>query len=137
MLSRSVVYLTALSATLLAAFNGAAASPINKRDDEMTYGDATWFIASDSGSIGACGEFEPDDGYIAALNGEQYGDMDAVSDDCFRKVRIYHDGKSVDATITDACPGCTWGSLDLTPVVFEELDDLDIGVIDIKWRFLD
>ncbi|KAI8982255.1 RlpA-like double-psi beta-barrel-protein domain-containing protein-containing protein, partial [Mycotypha africana] len=100
-------------------------------------GKATWFIPhKHHGEIGACGEYEADDDWIVAMNADQYGDMDEVSDDvCFRKVRIYHDGKSVDATVTDACPSCDYGDLDLTQVVFQELGKLKTGVLDITWEF--
>jgi hypothetical protein len=81
--------------------------------------------------------------------------MDKKSDMCGKRVKIFYKDKTTCATITDACPGCsdgkniitTWidihkytdlffiyiGSLDLTPSVFEELDQLKLGVLKAHW----
>ncbi|KAI8139678.1 RlpA-like double-psi beta-barrel-protein domain-containing protein-containing protein, partial [Fennellomyces sp. T-0311] len=98
------------------------------------HGKATWFIPSiHGGSMGACWEYEADDEYVVAMNSVQYGDMHGQSDWCFKKVRIYHDGKSVDAVVKDACPECKHGDLDLTPPVFQALGHLDTGILEITW----
>jgi expansin (peptidoglycan-binding protein) len=83
--------------------------------------------------MGACGEYEADDADIVALNAPQYGSLSSVSDWCGKKIKITHDGKSVTATINDACPECGSGSLDLTPTLFSKLGDQDTGVLDITW----
>ncbi|KAI9494282.1 RlpA-like double-psi beta-barrel-protein domain-containing protein-containing protein, partial [Zychaea mexicana] len=99
-------------------------------------GTGTWFIPStQGGSAGACGGDNEDDAQIVALNQEQYGDTSSKSDWCGKKVEISHNGKSTTATITDACPECVSGDLDLTQAVFKALEsDLDVGELDISWK---
>ncbi|CAM0138909.1 unnamed protein product [Umbelopsis sp. WA50703] len=97
-------------------------------------GIATWFNpATQGGSTGACGPQEGDDSLIVALNAPQYGNMDAKSSWCGKKVKITHNGKTVTATINDACPECKYGSLDLTPAVFDKLGNPETGELDITW----
>ncbi|KAG2225041.1 hypothetical protein INT45_003241 [Circinella minor] len=105
--------------------------------DGKTYsGTGTWFIPStEGGSAGACGGDNEDDAQIVALNAEQYGDTDSESAWCGKKVEITSNGKTATATITDACPDCVTGDLDLTQAVFKQLNsDLDTGEIDITWK---
>ncbi|KAL1935730.1 hypothetical protein VTP01DRAFT_4870 [Rhizomucor pusillus] len=98
-------------------------------------GTGTWFIPStEGGSEGACEVNNEDDAKIVALNAEQYGDSSSKSKWCGKKVKITAGGKSATATITDECPECDYGDLDLTTAVFKELADLDEGVIDITWK---
>ncbi|KAI8378055.1 RlpA-like double-psi beta-barrel-protein domain-containing protein-containing protein [Radiomyces spectabilis] len=98
------------------------------------HGKATWFVPSkEGGSDGACGKHEDDDALIVALNHPQYGDMSSKSKWCGKKIKISANGKHVTATVNDACPECKHGDLDLTPVLFEKLADLDKGIIKISW----
>ncbi|KAI7881911.1 hypothetical protein K492DRAFT_161062 [Lichtheimia hyalospora FSU 10163] len=98
-------------------------------------GKGTFFTPSiNGGSTGSCGEYEVDDEYVVALNAKQYGSLTSKSGWCFKKVRIHHDGKQVEAVIKDACPECQYGDLDLGPSVFKELDTLVKGIIDITWE---
>lgn len=73
-------------------------------------GKATWFHpVSEGGKYGACsGYIEGDKSPIVALSLDKFGDEDAVSKWCKKKVWIKNkkNGKTVKATITDACPGC-------------------------------
>ncbi|KAL0079981.1 hypothetical protein J3Q64DRAFT_1752110 [Phycomyces blakesleeanus] len=109
---------------------------IQKRSQTYS-GKATWFIPSkEGGSAGACGPNEADDAPIVALNHPQYGSMSAKSSWCGKKILITNGKKSVTATINDACPECAHGDLDLTPVLFEKLGDLNTGILQIKWHLL-
>lgn len=78
--------------------------------DGLKTGKATWFHpVTEGGPEGACdGIKEDDDSSIVALSLDLFGDEDAVSDFCKKKVWIKNkkNGKTVKATITDACPGC-------------------------------
>ncbi|GAA5812715.1 hypothetical protein MFLAVUS_006173 [Mucor flavus] len=98
-------------------------------------GTATWFKpASEGGSQGACGPEEDDDSYIVALNAPQYGNMSKKSPWCGKKVRITGPKGSVTAVVNDACPGCSHGDLDLTPILFKQVvGDMNIGVAKISW----
>jgi expansin (peptidoglycan-binding protein) len=46
-----------------------------------------------------------------------------------------NNGKTVAAYAADECPTCSWGSLDLSPQAFGELNDFnyDEGMYDITW----
>lgn len=98
-------------------------------------GTATWFKpASEGGSQGACGPEEDDDSYIVALNAPQYGNMSKKSSWCGKKVKITGPKGSVVAVVNDACPGCSHGDLDLTPILFKQVvGDMNIGVAKISW----
>jgi expansin (peptidoglycan-binding protein) len=45
-------------------------------------------------------------------------------------------GKSVTVTVTDECPSCKPGDVDLSPAAFKKLASLDQGRIAINWKFL-
>ncbi|KAI8139677.1 hypothetical protein BJV82DRAFT_716318 [Fennellomyces sp. T-0311] len=97
-------------------------------------GRGTYFHpATEGGAEGACGgPKESDNSKIIAISTSIYD-----KSLCGKKVKICHEGKEVTATINDSCPGCDAGSLDMTPVIFQELDVLMKGVIDIAWCILD
>ncbi|KAL0082567.1 hypothetical protein J3Q64DRAFT_1752106 [Phycomyces blakesleeanus] len=100
-------------------------------------GYATFFHpATEGGSTGACGPQEDDNSQIVALNLDQFGYDGPASDWCFKEVLIKSGDRSTVATIQDACPGCRYHSLDLTPSVFLELSNLNIGIIPIEWCIL-
>ncbi|KAL0080244.1 hypothetical protein J3Q64DRAFT_1838360 [Phycomyces blakesleeanus] len=110
---------------------------VRSDDDGFFKGYGTFFHpASEGGPLGSCGPWEDDDSPIVALNLDQYGNENGKSEWCFKKVLITYKGRSTVATITDACPGCSYNSLDLTPSVFAELEDFKVGVIDIVWCVL-
>lgn len=116
---------------------GGGGDKYKKPSSKNFSGKATWFIPStEGGSMGACGKYEADDEYIVAMNAEQYGSMSKVSDVCGKRVKIYHNGKSVEAVINDACPECKYGDLDLTKPVFGTLGEFKTGILDITWEYI-
>ncbi|CAO0792142.1 unnamed protein product [Mucor circinelloides] len=118
------------------------ASPVlkksKKNDDDDTYsGTATWYSPKKNGGTkAACGgEKISDDSEIVALNAPQYGKMSEDSDWCGKEIKITGPKGTTKATILDACPECSHGDLDLTPVLFERVcGDKDKGVADITWE---
>ncbi|KAG7092523.1 hypothetical protein E1B28_008873 [Marasmius oreades] len=109
----------------------------NGGGDIQSGGFATWFTQDNN--PGACGTVHSDNDLIAAMSTERYGDTGKTSDLCGKQVSITNasNGKSVVVTVTDACPGCKNGnSIDLSLAAFQALDDLGVGLIDIKWNFL-
>ncbi|KAH9450920.1 hypothetical protein Pst134EA_017531 [Puccinia striiformis f. sp. tritici] len=92
-------------------------------------GKATWFYPN----IGACGDTNSKFDYIIAMNHVQYGNGQL----CHKSVQIVNEatGKSVVAKITDKCPGCDYGSVDLSPAVFKELGELKTGTLPVTWNF--
>ncbi|KAF7732839.1 hypothetical protein EC973_000115 [Apophysomyces ossiformis] len=100
-------------------------------------GRGTFFTpSSEGGSTGACGPHEADDAPIVAINREQYGDTSRKSEWCGKKLRISYNGKSVTATVNDACPGCGYGGLDLTKPLFRALAPLTKGIIQVTWEVI-
>ncbi|KAI8875870.1 hypothetical protein K501DRAFT_201715 [Backusella circina FSU 941] len=107
---------------------------LSKRGSSYT-GTATFFHpATEGGSTGACGPEADNDSQIVALNAEQYGDLDEISDWCGKEIEITGPAGTTNAVITDACPECSSGDLDLTPSVFSQVvGDEDQGVGEITW----
>ncbi|KAI8994967.1 RlpA-like double-psi beta-barrel-protein domain-containing protein-containing protein [Pilobolus umbonatus] len=132
------VYLFCLIALFFTLISGV---PVPKHDISIekrgeTYeGTATWFKpASEGGSQGACGPEADDNSPIVALNAPQYGNTSKKSSWCGKKITITGPKGTATAIITDACPECGHGDLDLTPMLFEKVvGDMDIGVAPIKW----
>ncbi|KAI9271465.1 hypothetical protein BDA99DRAFT_433387 [Phascolomyces articulosus] len=111
---------------------------IEKRGGEKYQGTATFFFPEkEGGPYGACGKKENRHSHIVALNHEQYGDMDAKSKWCGKKIRVEGEKGSMDLEINDACPGCDYGDLDLTPDVFKEIiGEFEQGVGPITWYLI-
>ena len=85
---------------------------------------------------------------VVALSADQY----AGGSNCWRHIGVHcewasHEklifnerstpdqGKFVDATVVDLCPGCASGSIDLSPAAFEKLTSLGTGRIQVSWDF--
>lgn len=99
------------------------------------HGIGTWFVPETEGGIyGACGPKENSESMIVAMNHKQYGNMNAKSKWCGKKLRLKGPKGSTTVTVNDACPGCGYGDLDLTPKVFQKvIGDFDLGVGKITW----
>jgi hypothetical protein len=53
-----------------------------------------------------------------------------------QKTFFIDQGRTVQATVEDTCPGCGQGSIDLTPAAFQQLASLDAGRIQVTWNFI-
>lgn len=97
-----------------------------------TSGQATYFQTG----LGACGWTSSDSDFIVALNEPMY----QIDSHCGEKVAIHNPAKGTwaVATVVDECPGCAWGSLDMSPALFSALNqgDMDEGVFHIGWHFI-
>lgn len=105
--------------------------------DWLTGGKATFFYQY--GAYGACGKIHADSDKIVALQMARYGSGSNNAPDCGRQVEIKNDanGKTVVATVADACPGCAnYNSLDLSVGAFDAIGDQATGVLDISWKFI-
>ncbi|KAH8918407.1 hypothetical protein BT69DRAFT_1225450, partial [Atractiella rhizophila] len=87
---------------------------------------ATWWDVEDSEL--ACGGYNKLTDFVVAMNFPQYGNPNARSVHCNKKVTITYQGKSTTATVRDACAGCAYGSLDMSPALFKFFEPLDVGV---------
>lgn len=86
-----------------------------------TFSDVDLTINPVNGALGACGEpMNPEDITVAlaqpAWGASTYDTMTgkATNKWCGQKIRIEYNGKSVDATIMDMCPGCAGHDIDLS-----------------------
>jgi len=117
---------------ILLTVSGCIGAPISERRNKLERrfsGKATWFIPD----TGACGDTNSEDDYIVAMNQHQYNG----GAPCHKTVSITNNanGNTVKAKITDECPSCGYGSLDLAPSVFKALGDMNDGVLPISWHF--
>jgi len=92
--------------------------------------------------LGACGQTNTDSQLIAALNAPQFGSSPGGNPNdntnCNKQALVQGpNGNSVTVTIVDECPGCGYGSLDLSPAAFSVLAPESEGRISISWCFLD
>ncbi|KZT03485.1 uncharacterized protein LAESUDRAFT_659661 [Laetiporus sulphureus 93-53] len=79
----------------------------------------------------ACGSVDTDSDFIVALNIEQW-DGGAH---CYQTITINYNDKSTQATITDECPGCPYGGLDLSRGLFDFFADEAEGILYGTWNF--
>ncbi|OUM57139.1 carbohydrate-binding module family 18 protein [Piromyces sp. E2] len=98
-------------------------------------------------AIPACGidgvDLETD--YFIALNENQYNDSltnrynPNSATVCNRCIKVTYKNRWVVGRIIDKCPSgsCKFGSLDLSPTIFETLENLDTGVIYADWEYTD
>jgi len=81
--------------------------------------------------MGACGRRNSGSDFIVALNQPQYGS----GADCFKEITITANGKTHGATITDECPSCPEGALDMSEALFTFFAPASVGVIQGSWAF--
>ncbi|KAF8880755.1 RlpA-like double-psi beta-barrel-protein domain-containing protein-containing protein [Infundibulicybe gibba] len=91
-------------------------------------GQATWYRTG----YGSCGGSNQDGDFIAALSTAEYNG----GAHCWQRIMVEHEGRSVEVTIVDSCPGCGENGLDLSPAAFEALAPSGAGRIDISWSYL-
>lgn len=112
---------------LALAVAGAAAAPIAKRSS----GQATYYAAG----LGACGWTNSGSDFIVAMNAPEW----SGGAHCGQTVTITNNGNgnSQTATVADLCPGCSYGSLDMSTGLFAALNNgnMDAGVFPISWSF--
>ncbi|KAG8748008.1 hypothetical protein FRC10_009760 [Ceratobasidium sp. 414] len=72
----------------------------------------------------------------APLNVAQFGDG-YPGPNCFKMITICKDNECHPAQITDMCPGCPYGALDMSQSLFEQFASTDAGVFQMTWTFND
>ncbi|GAA5885069.1 hypothetical protein JCM16303_006389 [Sporobolomyces ruberrimus] len=94
-------------------------------------GQATFY--SQGGSAGSCGSVAGDYDMVVAMS-SSFGGYNQY---CGRTVNIRNtqNGKTISARVADTCPGCGYGSLDLSMGAFGALGSYDQGVLPISWSF--
>ncbi|GAA5877276.1 hypothetical protein JCM16303_006225 [Sporobolomyces ruberrimus] len=94
-------------------------------------GHATFY--SQGGAAGSCGSVAGDYDMVVAMSAA-FGSNNQY---CGRSVTIRNtqNGKTVTARVADTCPGCGYGSLDLSMGAFAAIGSYDQGVLPISWSF--
>ncbi|KAJ6479104.1 RlpA-like double-psi beta-barrel-protein domain-containing protein-containing protein [Mycena sanguinolenta] len=90
---------------------------------------ATWYTPD--GNVGACGAPMQNSDFIVALSSAHYKD----GAHCWQHLNVEYNGKNIDVTIGDLCPGCGTDGIDLSEGAFAALADLGVGVIPVQWNF--
>jgi hypothetical protein len=105
-----------------------------KVDVEKRGSNARWTFYETG--LGACGGYNSDSDFIVALNQDTFG-TSYPSPYCNKQITMTYNGKTTTATIVDACPGCPYDGLDLSPGLFSFFASQDEGVIYGNWWFND
>ena len=107
--------------------SGADGSTVGDAGEEFE-GEATYY---DANGTGACGFPASSDFMVAAINDEQYSKAN-----CGRCVSVTGPNGTVVVRITDKCPGCDFGDIDLSMTAFGKIAKLSAGRIAITWHFV-
>ena len=90
-------------------------------------GDGTYYTGD---GTGACSFAARSDMLFAAMNAPDFNGAGV----CGMCVRVTGPSGAVTVTITDLCPECLTGALDLSPTAFMQLSPLSAGRIPISWH---
>jgi len=96
------------------------------------HGRGTWYEPG----LGNCGWTNNRNEKVLAI-GKRLYDRNGGKN-CGQMVEIVNNknGKKAWGKTVDSCPGCGDDDLDLSPALFQQLDSLSVGVIQITWHFL-
>jgi len=106
---------------------GTCAAPPADRVGVATYYD----FADGSGNCGF--DATPNDLMVGAMNDHDY----AGSYACGGCVDVDGPSGSVRVRIVDRCPECQEGHIDLSPEAFAKIAAIELGIVDIAWRYVD
>ncbi|KAL0572118.1 hypothetical protein V5O48_009845 [Marasmius crinis-equi] len=127
-----------LAAVSLSAFVNAAPTGLAARQ-AFNVGDVTFYAPG----LGSCGISSGPTELVAAVAAGTFdtfpgaGPNPNLNPICGKRARVTANGKSVDVKIVDRCPGCTGGSIDLSPTAFEILAPQSVGrVTGATWTFV-
>ncbi|PWN36085.1 uncharacterized protein FA14DRAFT_190001 [Meira miltonrushii] len=99
-------------------------------------GDMTYF----GPGYGACGWPEHDYENVVAVSGQLFqifgNGITNGNPVCGHQIRIFKNGKTAIASITDECNECAQGSLDMSPTLFKYFVDLQVGRTTVEWEFI-
>jgi len=115
---------------LLSFLSFVVALPLGRRGTGHFTGDGTFFQVG----LGACGIVNTNQDFIVALNHVQFGGG-YPGKYCFEEITITHNGVSHGAKITDMCPGCNYGDLDMSPALFDVFEPPSVGRFVMEWQF--
>ena len=95
----------------------------------QTYsGEVTYY---DANGTGACGFKASTDFMVVAMNDEQF--KRSMCGEC---ISVTGPNGTVVVRITDVCPGCGTGDLDLSQTAFSRVAKLSAGRVKVDWHFV-
>jgi len=118
---------------LLASTLAALASPVPNTtalEKRITHvGRGTWYEPG----LGACGFTDSASDPVLAIGQGRYGD----GGNCNQWVAITNtaNGATAFGLTRDECESCSTEDLDMSPSLFQQLGNLDQGVITVSWHF--
>lgn len=93
-----------------------------------------------NGASGACGTSLQDSDMIVALAKPAWGESTydrmtgaATNPWCGQKIKVEYQGKSIEATIMDMCPGCAGHDIDLSPAAWKALTGRENTRLKASW----
>jgi expansin (peptidoglycan-binding protein) len=110
-ITTSALAVVAFAASSVTAFNGRM----------------TWFEPG----LGACGWTNNRGDPVVALNPNQW----AGGSRCGQWITINANGRQTAAQVADLCPGCPDQGIDVSPATFDDIANLDAGVVQVDWWF--
>ncbi|GJJ12015.1 hypothetical protein Clacol_006253 [Clathrus columnatus] len=93
--------------------------PLTHQPEKRGLERLTWY----NDGLGACGIVNTPEDFIVALNSDQFGGG-YPGPHCFQTITIDCNGVQRQALITDECPGCPPGGLDLSTSLFQQFAPL-------------
>ncbi|KAK8058485.1 hypothetical protein PG994_008933 [Apiospora phragmitis] len=118
--------------TTLCAAGLAAALPVGKPTAVVAPRDSVGDMTYYNPGLGSCGRHNSDGDAVVALSPSQYADH---PDACGKNIVINYGGKTATATVVDKCPGCSPMSIDVSPSLFQKLESLDAGRVEVDWHW--
>ncbi|KAJ1643846.1 hypothetical protein LPJ64_004417 [Coemansia asiatica] len=114
--------------------NGGDGGNDGSSSGESFSGDGTYFTPG----LGSCGKTNSDSDLIVAINAPQYGENANPNNApvCNKCILAKGPKGEVKVTVTDRCPVCKHGDLDLSPSAFEKIADFEQGRVPITWSFV-
>lgn len=142
-------YTPAPVSSAAAATTTAAAAPATQQQSTDSTSTGESFSSVDltinplNGALGACGEAMNADSFYVALAQPAWGASTydsqtgkATNKWCGQKIKIEYNGKSVDATIMDLCPGCSGHDLDLSDAAWAAIGMTEWTRVQGSWSIV-
>ncbi|KAJ6474199.1 RlpA-like double-psi beta-barrel-protein domain-containing protein-containing protein [Mycena sanguinolenta] len=92
-------------------------------------GDASFFVPD--GNVGACGAPLQNWDFVVALPSAHYDN----GAHCGQHINVEYNGKNINVTVGDLCPGGGTDDIDPSEGAFVALADLTLGFIPVQWNF--
>jgi len=127
---------------LFASIAVTIASPVPSPDTNATMvdlvkrvthvGRGTWFNVG----LGNCGKWNANSDAIVAISTSRYNANGGANCDQWVQIVNTKNGKKAYGMTRDSCESCGTEDLDMSPSLFQQLDNLSVGQLKISWNFM-